>query len=67
MTKIVIVDPISSGASLAEVFRERGAETFHVYQPELEAAFAADPVSAGQAQGSVALAAGLGAAARDRP
>jgi hypothetical protein len=48
MTKIVIVDPISSGASLAEAFRERGAETFHVYQPELEAAFAADPAPGGK-------------------
>ncbi|MGW1752417.1 ATP-grasp domain-containing protein [Streptomyces sp. NPDC002092] len=48
MTKIVIVDPVSSGASLAEAFRERGVETFHVYQPELEAAFASDPPPGGK-------------------
>jgi hypothetical protein len=46
--KVVLVDPVSSGTSLAEAFRERGVQPFHVYQPELRHAFDADPAPGGK-------------------
>ena len=46
--KIVLIDPVSSGTSLAEAFAERGIETFHVYQPELRSAYEADTAPGGK-------------------
>lgn len=46
--KIVLIDPVSSGASLAEAFRERGIDPLHVYQPELAGPFEADTAPGGK-------------------
>ncbi|MEV0458997.1 ATP-grasp domain-containing protein [Catellatospora methionotrophica] len=46
--KVVVVDPISSGAALADALRERGTEPFLLYRPVLAGAFAADPAPGGK-------------------
>jgi biotin carboxylase len=44
---VVLVDPVSTGVSVLEAFRERGVEPLRVYQPVLAEAYAADPAPEG--------------------
>lgn len=46
--RVVLVDPMSSGMDLAQAFRERGVEPFHVYQRHMTGHCELDPAPGGK-------------------